>query len=161
MDFDCITLNDEPYDFNGMASVIDAYDETIDASERYTRVYDGSHLYYQYTSRLLELLLSGASPCLRLSLHWEYDRVRTSFLEIYSTPSPSESNAIDLSSVHSIPFADDVPLELWEEIFNLLPHQTLLVSRCVYGPNTYTPMSSTIPMPYADLQVFMNLKCAL
>ncbi len=91
----------------------------------------GSHLYYQYHTQLLELLSGDDSPQLKSSLQLEYDYVRTSFLEIYGTPSPNESNAIDLSSIHPIPFSDAVPLELWEEIFDLLPHQTRLVSRCV------------------------------
>ncbi len=79
----------------------------------------------------MELLSGGASPHLKSSLQLEYDYVRVFFLEIYGTPLPDESNVIDLSSIHPIPFSDAVPFELWEEIFDLLPHQARLISRCV------------------------------
>ncbi|PBK65097.1 hypothetical protein ARMSODRAFT_978518 [Armillaria solidipes] len=129
MDFDCASIKDEPYDFELMASVVDAYDETITVPQWYNCVYDGSHLYYRYQAQLLEILSTDSSVHLRSSLRLLYESVRACLDEIDGTPLPREYTTVDVSSIQPIPSSDAVLLKIWEKIFDLLLHHTLLVLR--------------------------------
>ncbi|PBK58324.1 hypothetical protein ARMSODRAFT_1028344 [Armillaria solidipes] len=141
MNFDYETLVDEPYDFLKMTAVIDNYDEALDPAQRYAQAYDGTHLYYRYQSRLLDILTDATSNQLRASLQHQYDTVRACFIKIDDTHLPYPPSPLEIASIRPIPFSDTVPIELWEEVFTFLPHQCRLVSRrvCSWWCKLLTP----------------------
>ncbi|PBK65098.1 hypothetical protein ARMSODRAFT_1022523 [Armillaria solidipes] len=140
MDFDCSSLVDAAYDYDDMVAVINCYNKELNSSQHYTH------------SRLLEILSNGEPSLLRSSLRTQYDSIKTSFQYSGLIPSSPTSALDDMSAIVPFPFADAVPLEIWEDIFDVMAHCACLVSCCVchvwcawITPRTHTHLVLSLP----------------
>ncbi|KAK0472915.1 hypothetical protein EDD18DRAFT_1369516 [Armillaria luteobubalina] len=55
MEIDLATVVDGEFDYDLMGKALDAYDDALTPSQRWSRIHDGTHLYYRYMARLIEL----------------------------------------------------------------------------------------------------------
>ncbi|KAK0449815.1 uncharacterized protein EV420DRAFT_1483038 [Desarmillaria tabescens] len=114
------TVVNGPLDYNTMGHAIDNYDDSLADSKRWTRIETGTHLYYCYMARLVELANSPNS-LLRASFGY-----RRGIVDSYTDCPEHVPPALSLLNMSVPPVlslcAHDLPHEIWDFVLSLLPH---------------------------------------
>ncbi|PBK63104.1 hypothetical protein ARMSODRAFT_1024394 [Armillaria solidipes] len=159
MDFDCGTLVDAPYDFEGMLAVLDGYDACLSSAELCRCVFDGSHLYYRYQSRLVDILLDPAS-------HSRFfDTVRSRFPRTDYSPERCPATEQRLSLIRPIPFSELIPIEIWGDSarqdgygIDVVGGGTFRERGCDPGGRDKNPVATSVSVPATSKRVFTPMK---
>ncbi len=132
-----------------MATVIDAYDAGITRSQHLTHIHSGSsahlsfeavspclsgdHLYYKYMSHLIHLTLLPRS-LLATSFGYKRGIVQPYFGPTSHDSASSLALSLGPSSIIDIRATSAVPEDVWDEVFDHLPHETQLQARSISLP---------------------------
>ncbi|SJL05831.1 uncharacterized protein ARMOST_09167 [Armillaria ostoyae] len=122
-------LVDGPFDYARMGHALNDYGDSLAISEQWTRIHNGTHLYYRYMARLIELANKPGS-ILRASFGYRRGIVQSFASCDVVVPASFVSLTVAARPVSTLR-ADSMPNKMWDAIFSYLPHDVQLGSRTV------------------------------